>query len=85
MAVDVHQVEGVVIVAGDDGVGIGGRADAEFIENGIVFEDLAEFGFQGVLDCNGGDWFFGVGDVPYFNCQIVAGNDELAVLLELGR
>ena len=67
----VDQVEGVAVAARGDGVAVRGGGDSEFVEDSLVFEDLAQFALHAFAEDNGVEWFFGIANVPDFKGEEV--------------
>jgi hypothetical protein len=68
VAIEIDEVEVVVVISSDDGVTVGRGSYIEPIENAFILDHIAQLTFEGFLYGDGVDWFFGVAYVPYFNC-----------------
>lgn len=70
-AIEIDEMEVVVVVSCEDGVAIGRGSEVEAIEDALVFDHITEFAFEGLLNGDAANWLLGVADVPYFESEIV--------------
>lgn len=61
-------MEAVVVVASHYRVAIVGAGKGKFIEDGLVFKHLAKLALDALLHHYALQGFFGVTDIPYFDC-----------------
>lgn len=81
--IHIDGVEAVVVIAGQQCVRVLRSRDAELVKYTVVLEDVAEFGFQGFLHSDGGDWLVRLADVPHLDAKVVAPDDILAIVHEV--
>ncbi len=83
--VEVDQVEGVVVVAGEDGVAVGGGSDGELVEDAVIFEHFAELALHSFLHHYAAHWLLPIAHVPYLHAQEVSTHQVLPIPRELPR
>ena len=74
-ALQVADVEVVVVETSDEGVAIRGKTNVELVEDDVLFVDVVEFGVERLKELDGLDGFLGLALVPHFSGQVVAGYD----------
>lgn len=62
-----EDVEGVVVVAGEELGAVLRGGEVELVVDGVVLEEVAEFGFDALLQGHGHEGLVGVAHVPHFH------------------
>lgn len=80
-----EDVEGVVVVAGEELCAVLGGGEVELVVDGVVLEEVAEFGFDALLQGHGHEGLVGVAHVPHLHSQVIPCSHILAFLDKLRR
>lgn len=71
LAFGIEQMKVIVVAACENAAAIGRCRNEEVVVDGLVLGHLTQLCLQTIVQIDNADWFFGIADVPDFDCEVV--------------